>query len=355
MSIGRIIGFHKVSFKKLNELYEGVDFIEGDHINMFINVASITKWLYTKDKRNELMSAGANYKNTIVTELINLALHYRLYYYHFHKMSSSFYFYYSEMSSIDNRTIDANYNMTHQNNRHGTNDNFNKVTEYLNDELSTFKDIIPYIHDCFYINSETIEYSLIPLAIILSGNKNDHNIILSKDAYEYQLINLHDTSIIYPNKDKSLLLYRYNLIDSLIVGAKYKPNMIFNSNMINLISAILGNRGRNINNIKGIGIITILKKIEAVFNNDPNYQMSNILDFIELLFPNMTEINKNKVTDNFMLLDLGYQIRRINIDVLFNTIKSSLVNVRNDKDLYLFNNNLCDSNINLSVIYKGVR
>ena len=265
----------KIKYSKMDELLADFTFTRGEEVFIYINLESVLKKISSTiaDKQNII---NPKKRNIILTSCVfNLISHYR-YYFHKRSVCSRIFVYGPE--AIDVNYLNKEYNKDYRTKTKMENiDETTSINTTYEDSIKMIKTILNYIEGVNFITSGIIEPSIIPLIISNHFNTGaNKNFLITDDRYEFQYIKEYFL-VLKPRMDKSLLIDSLNVMD--ILKARTKCNNIPNPdiNFLPFIISVLGDKYRNIDKIKGLGISRIYSKInEGLDNNIVTNDINNV-------------------------------------------------------------------------------
>lgn len=309
----------KIKYSKMDELLSNIEFEKGEEIIIYINIESILKKLTSTitDKENIMFGSKRNF---ILTSCVfNLIAHYR-YYFHKKSVCSKIFVYGPE--SIDVNYLNREYNKDYRKYLSILNtDKTTSIGRTYNDSIKIIKTILNYIEGVNFITSGIIEPSVVPLVISqYLGTEQKKNFIITDDKYDYQYIKDYFI-ILKPRLEKSTIIDYYNVMD--ILKEKTKCINIPNPdvNFLPFIISILGDKYRNIDKIKGIGIAKIYNEINKGLDSNI---ITNDIDNINSLIQIMPENTHNDFALNYMTTSIYEQIKKIS-DVEIKYITNQII------------------------------
>lgn len=310
-----IFNLFKIKFTKLDEiLSEGCTTLnKNSKVNVFINFESILKKLSSSNIEEYLRVKGEERNFEMISNIINLASHYRLFFAKNGIYSKIFiYLNYPFKNMYKNRLINADYR-TYYENKYAKNPNHFVLNEVISSSLPLTKIILEYVEGVYLIQSDYIENSLVPYVISKDTTDNVVNFILTNDKYEYQYVN-NGFYILKPNKDDSLLLTKDNAIEIFKRQENIMNDVTLNSRYLPFILSLLGNKERNIEKIKRIGLANIIKMINRALKE---HVISEGVYNINILSNIIKEEYKSLVLNNFYCTDIETQFQMLNIKDLY--------------------------------------
>jgi hypothetical protein len=289
-------------------------------VNLFINLEPIIKKLANANIDEYLKVRTEEKSYEMISNIINLAAHYRLFFTK-NKIYSKIYMYlnYPFKSVYKNRSINPDYRKSYQ--HKFTKDTKTTVlTNTLDSILPFVKIILEYVDGVYLIQADSIESSLVPHIIKKDTPTNEVNFILSNDKYDYQYVN-KDYYIIRPKQDDSYIVDKNNLIRMLKLEDKIVNDITVGSHFYPFILSLLGDKHRNIEKMKRIGLASLLKTIKlAIESNVIGKDVSNI----NILSSIIKEEYKALLLQNFYCTDIDTQFAMLNIKDLY-SVTSQLV------------------------------
>lgn len=364
----------KVKYLTLNNLFKKFDMSKMKSVNLFINLESVIGPIYRESFEETLSTCTKSEfddnSKCFISNIINLAAHYRAYFTRCRLVSNIIFYItdtYSDPRLLTNRINNPKYRKYFFD-KYVYDDKFRRINDIMNNAVSYANTIADYIDRVFIVYSSTVEASTIPFILKDDSKlKANLNLFLTKDKYDLQYVN-HKGIIIWPDKEESVILSRRNVMSFL----RYKNDMDeadvrvnISPRLIPFMIAVLGNKKRNIEKIKGIGFKKLYKSIENLYLNgyidddipsSLNYESLNELIKDKQGF--MPLAIKDKIGYNYMTTDVERQaklvqgsevvlikdmiinkfdngnIKRLN-DKIFNDYPIQLQELRNyDKDLF---------------------
>lgn len=185
----------------------------------------------------------------------------------------------------------------------------------------------------YLIEADSIESSLVPHIIKKDTPANEINMIVSTDRYDYQYVN-KDYYIIRPKKADSYMIDKNNLMHILKLEDKIVNNITVGSHFYPFILSLLGDKYRNIEKIKRVGLASLLKIIHGAIENSI---ISKDVSNINILSGIMKEEFKGLLLQNFYCTDIDTQFSMLNIKDLY-SITSQLTDKFDNVTLKKINN-----------------
>lgn len=340
----------KIKYSKLDELLVNIPFDKGEEIIIFINLESILKKITSTitDRENMLFSSK---RNIILTSCVfNLIAHYR---YYFYKKSICSRIYVYGPESIDMNYLNREYNKDYRTHMMLLNtEQTTSIGKTYEDSIKMIKTILNYVEGVNFITSGIIEPSVIPL-IITNYLKTDNkkNFIITDDRYDYQYIKDY-FMILKPRMEKSIVIDHGNIME--VLKEKTKCNNIPNPeiNFLPFIISILGDKYRNIDKIKGMGISKIFKEIDKGLKNN---LVTNDINNINSLSCLINETYHNDFLINYMTTSIYEQYKKLS-DVELKYITNQIIDKYDGGYMKVVNNEyFIDNPLNIIEINSGIK
>jgi hypothetical protein len=176
------------------------------------------------------------------------------------------------------------------------------------DSIKMIKTILNYIEGVNFITSGILEPSIIPLVISKHFRTEiNKNFLVTDDRYDFQYIKEYFI-VLKPRMDKSLLIDAVNVMD--VLKSRTKCNNIPNPdiNLLPFIISVLGDKYRNIDKIKGLGISRIYNKINEGLKEN---KITNDINNINSLACLINEEFQNDFLINYMTTSIFEQYKKI--------------------------------------------
>lgn len=329
-----IFNLFKIKFTKLDEIITqgSTNLNKNSKVNVFINFESVLKKLASSNIEEYLRVKGEERNFEMISNIINLASHYRLFFSKNGIYSKVFiYLNYPFKNMYKNRLINAEYR-TYYENKYAKNPNHFVLNEVISSSLPLTKIILEYVEGVYLIQSDYIENSLVPYIISDGTTEDGVNFIITNDVYDYQYVN-NGFFILKPNKDESLLINKDNVMKTLKQREEISNDSTLDSKYLPFILSLLGNKERNIEKIKRIGLVNIIKMIIKALKE---HVISEGVFNINILSNVIKEEYKSLVLNNFYCTDIETQFQMLNIKDLY-IITSQLVDKFDNESLKKLN------------------
>lgn len=306
MLIEKLVGMHKLKYDELSNMVAN-NFEEGKFINIFINLQSILDYFYipTTVQKMQLDFDKSN-KFTLSKCILNMAAHYRHFFFSRYKVSSKIYFYYSDNVPTYNRNINSLYKKNLFNKKDLFNEKYFTLNNYIKKELSIFKDILNYIYDIYLIDSENVDTTIIPYHFIKKSGNDFCNLLITKDELEYQYVKFAKTYILNIKKDNNTMVTKKNVYSLLLEKnkAKFDLDVNISETFIPLILSISGVKKFNIDGVSGYGFIKTIKKLASLIKEEKIMNECIYIDRVISSILSDTYDDSQKVLRNMKTIDV---------------------------------------------------
>lgn len=268
-----IFNLFKVKFDKMDEL-QVID-SDTEIVVFYINLENVFTLLFQPRIDNQLRASGANQQKlqlAFISNIINLAQHYRLYSCckgkHFESRIILYWNY--PRANYKNRKYVTKYR-EHHDQKFFRNISCAYMSDALNDCYPLLISTMKYINEVYLLDGRKVESSLIPLLLERKYfHEEEHrmqHIVVSKSVYDYQYLNLYPENfkVLVPAGEKSYLLHETNVFDYLIKTTQTSLNVPLGQ-LPTLIS-LLGDGYRGIPKMNGVGPVGAVKLINKAIEN----------------------------------------------------------------------------------------
>jgi len=318
--LDKILNSKLLNYEKLNELL--FPFIKKykkeSVVNIYIDVWDWVKQLYNPDITENLNSLVNNEKYTIASHLINIVSHYRHYFASRHQMYTTFYFIVStnKCKELTNKFPDYKKDF-YEKRLNINNQYFGVLNSIMKTNFEICKIYIEYIPHVYWIDTNNLDPRGMLHCILELNNKLDNigeiqkiknegslNIILSNDDLLLQSLLLPNIINIQSRSEKSRILYKDNIISTLLEGSKKTNTTNLLPEYITLINPLMSFKNYNIKGLRNMGGIKAVKFIEkAVENNIINLDSNPLIDKNSMIQMFKDEEEFNKYLLNFELIN----------------------------------------------------
>jgi len=310
MTIDPLFNMHKIRFTKLDELISNncSDITNKSNINVFINFETILSTLTKGDIEKYFRMTRNNKVFEFISNILNLASHYRLYFSK-NKLFSKIFIYigYPFDSVFKNKSINPNYRCTY-NHKYGAGMTNFSTHDVVSESIDQSKTIFEYIDNVYLIASGIVEPALIPTIVNDDQDNKAINFLVTKDPYEYQYVN-KGYYILRPKSDKSYLVSKNNVIDIMKQENNIVSDIMVDTEYLPFILSLLGDKKRNIEKVRGIGFGRLIKLIQL--NLDMNILSPNVFN-INLLSDVLKPEIRDILLKNYYCTDVDTQMKLLN-------------------------------------------
>lgn len=278
IEIERLINSSNIKYEILvnivNEAFVGSTATEA---NIYVDLYSILNILY-----GNINIEFGNF-NTLASCIVNIAAHYRHFFRTRYGVDTSVYFIYSTNTPYINNQFIKDYNAKNKDKI------LNKtiVTKYIKNNIDVLKTLIDYLPNIYLIESEfetgVCIYDLMCRTDL--DNRKAH-IILTKDIYNYQLVNMKPQTIILRPKsnDSSFYINEFTLFRHYFSERKIKKDTtILSPSLLSMVMSLSSVKERNINMIftvtKAVRLLEDAVKDNKIlngYNSDIQYVWDSI-------------------------------------------------------------------------------
>lgn len=324
----------KIRFNILEKLIPGccTTLTKDSEVNVYINLEPIVKKMISSGIDSELKVRSDERVLEFISCVFNIAAHYRLFFTK-HKLHSNIYIYYGY--PYDANYINKEINSDYRKNMSDImlkNPKTRSLRTMINDAIPLLKTILEYIDGVYFIESNSIEPSVIPY-IFYKENKDKFHFLVTTDRYEYQYTMLDNFFILRPKVENSYILYKGNVIDQMKYEDKIVSDITTKPEMISFILSILGNEYRNIPKIKRMGLASIIKLIDKGVDKG---LISDSTNNIFILSRVIKDDYLEQVMNNYMCTDIETQFSKIKSKDLYE-VNSQIIDKFDNKQLKKLN------------------
>lgn len=314
--LGPCFNLFKVKYEVLLYLLretKGINIGLKDTVNIFIDLEPILMKL-SNPGINDYIKANSNQVMfEYIANVVNLAAHYR-WFFTKNKIQSRIYLCMPSLTagSFKNEIYHTDYRKYFK---------YKFKEDAMNNPLASIvkqsdeyiKLITEYIQGVYYIDSNSVENSVVPYAIKEYNDDNSINFIVTNSLYNFQYVN-HKFNIIIPRKEDSVILTRYSVMEFITDIYKCKEEYDVGPGFLPFIISIVGSKYRNIYNIKRMQMKSTLKLLQKALDEGMiTNGITNIHMLLQILIPSI----RGQVTLNYNLTDIETQFDRLNKKDLF--------------------------------------
>ncbi len=266
-------------------------------INIFVNVDDFYHKLHRPTTDREFQTTGKNVSKQVVSNLINLAAHYKHWAVKEH-LSPTIYLVYSTSKVFRNGMTLPNYRAHFNKITDINNPNFFYVNNALTNSFSILQIITKYIPRVYGIDSNYVEPSVIPL--YLSEIKPaDFNLLISKDDYDLQYTHLDKWGVVIPKGEMSYFITSGNLWEYIQMKEKFEGEFYYHPETFIWAKAIVGDKYRSIPKLTRTSwktVVSYMKEFSSIGNNSVQIlelQLKRLAEYIMSKNIEDTDFNHN--------------------------------------------------------------
>lgn len=330
-----IFNMYKVRYAEIGDMLG--DLPKGS-VQIFINLEPVLRRLHQVEVDKYLKTNKDKKLYEMISNILNLAAHYRKYFTKIGRSTEIVLYMSSPNAKFINGQIIEDYR---SNNYLKLFDPRTVYGRFLKDVIPLVELMVNYIEGLYFIHSDTLEPSLIPMVV-----KNDmpNKIMITTDRYDYQYVN-QDFTIIRPKKSgSSYAVNKHNIIDRMKLEDKILSDKMVNPNFIPLILSFLGDTVRGLPKIKGVGLHRIINIINDGIEKGFITENTTNLTLMETL---LNDDIKDVIRNNFIVTDLKLQYDNIGKSTLL-LINEKKVDRFDNDSLRKLNNYFIESPVMLN-------
>ena len=307
--IDPIFNMYKTKFTVLDQLHL-LDPTK-NKVRVFINLEMVLKTLLSARNNNQLYAEGDpnDAKLSIISNIVNLGQHYRLYFAKYRKKSEIYIYCNYPHDRFKNSDFIIGYRSYYVN-KVLKNDNCLYIIKALEDAFQFLKVLGKYVDGVYLITENSVESSVIPYIIKEnSSDETDHvqDIIVSNTKYDLQYVN-HGFSVLYPMGDDSTVINQTNVVDKLKDICRVKTDINIPPSFIPFIISMIGDRYKSIPKMAGVGLSTVLKTIDMGITKK---LITTSTTNIEMLSNIIREQHREAFVNNYKCVDINLQYNRL--------------------------------------------
>ena len=307
-------------------------------INIFINVDDFFHKLHRSDTDREFQTTGKNASKQVVSNLINLAAHYKHWAVKEH-LSPTIYLVYTTSKVFRNSMALNEFRDYYKKITDSNNPDFFYINTAMINCFSILQVVTKYIPRVYAIDSNYIEPSTVPL-YLSKVNHADFNLLISRDMYDLQYVHLDNWGVIIPKGEVSKLIVSGNLWNHIQQKEKITDNFYYHPETFIWAKAIIGDKYRSIPKLTRTSWKTVIKYLEE-FSSVNN----NSVEILELQLRKLANyIDKKKIEDtdfnhNLYCTSVVQQLdRMMEVDKIM--LSQQLTDMEDMQSLYQLNNNI---------------
>lgn len=259
----------KMKYKDYDDSLTMRHFVQGDKVNVFINIETVYKHLSMIMDLERKIIIQRDFDTLMISNILNLAAHYKRFFVT-NGCDARVFLYSTDLESEEFNQF--KYNEDYRSYyliKYNSNPKFVVLTDHLKGKiLPDVRTYCEFIPNVFYVASKNIEGSLIPY-LISKLDESRKNVIIGGELYDTQYSALPNFVNHYIRKG-----YNVNAIYSDING--YLKDIMKKDldddpdakdvfqyyNMYSSLMAVLGDKIRSIDGLNGVGVKTLQRYIE---------------------------------------------------------------------------------------------
>lgn len=277
LELGPIVRAHPLRFQP------------GDKVNVFINFECVLKNIASM---KNLQSIATFHKHKFVIELesaiLNLIAHYRAFFKRDFPDTKLFFYFTALNDSPQQMETYNKFYRSYYLNRYTQNPQFRQIGSILADiVIPEIKLILSYVPNCYFIEADGFDGSIIPL--VIHQIRPAKNLIISGDVFDSLYLFNPNFCTVYMKRRFQHFTVVHDIdtaIQSIVKGESPFDLNIFASEMYyRLLLSIKGSKIRNIRSAKGFGYGRFMNLLKEGMEHDLVLQGYTSIDSILELFP----------------------------------------------------------------------
>lgn len=314
-----------------------------DRVHIYINLESVFNKLINPRVNNYLMASirgeedKSKLKLTLVSHVINLAQHYRLYCAKHRKESRIIlYWNYPISTNYTNRKYIVDYR-SYYNHKMFRNEECSFLVECIRDAFHVLEKMVQFINEVYLITGGEMESSVVPVImeeyVYQDYTNHTQKIIISDSKYDFQYVNQPGFTVIESAKDKSVVVDQGNVIELLKERMGIKSILTVPNKLIPFVICLLGDRYRNIPKLAGVGMSTILKMANKAIQT---HMITESTTDVDMLTEIISDTYKEQFRKNYLCTNIDYQKKDVN-PLMISLIRQQVVDKFDDRTLKVMN------------------
>jgi hypothetical protein len=296
----------------------------------------LLKQFYNPKVNETINSLEIPERYLLSSELINIVSHYRHFFWSRYGTATNYYVYYSSEKAVYNGLLVDEYRKQFYEKRIDNSLEYGSLNRMVRENLKLANVLSEYLPNIYFIDTKDMEPSVLA-HYIMKNNQEDTltNIVFSNNVVDHQLVNNDRTFVITMQSDKSKVIRKENLMDSLLKDSKKKSSTVLSSHLFVPVLALSGHKGYSVEGLKGMGKIKAVATLEkglldGTVSNTQYKSMSPITK------GTLSKPDAKLVDANFNVLDYENQSQRISPKQLDN-LKSQIDNKSDNQSLMEIN------------------
>lgn len=317
--IDPIFNMNKIKFDILDK-WNLID-NKTSRVNVYINLDNVFKILLTPRINNFIQASSSindsdDYMNyvtkSIVSNIINLGQHYRLWLAKQSKESRIILFWSNPIES-PRLYINSKYNPGYREDyldKYCISMDNSHIVKAITDAVKFCKTCIQYVNEVYLVESGIVEASLIPYILYKEFYSKDGtsstNILVSGANYDLSYVSYGFTVLCPSYRKKSpYIVNSNNVIEVMKQKLRVSSVLSVKSNFVEFILSLLGDKDRDIPSILGVGIVTILKMVSTAIDKG---LISEDTKDVDMLSGIIKEDYREIFRRNYHCFNLEYQM-----------------------------------------------
>lgn len=327
--IDPIFNMFKIRFEKLDTYSK----LSKKKTRVFINLEMVLKLLLTPRVSEYCKSISTvELERILVSNIINLAQHYRLYLTKLHIPNEVYlYWNFPIVKKYNNDKYIEKYRSLY--NEKITDDDTDCIVDTLERIHGQLRTIINYVNEVYLLDGGMVDSGVIPYLIAKEHSSQIcQNILVTNNRYEFQYIK-HGFRIWFPDREDSMELTEANIFLFMKEKLNLKSKDIIPINYLPFVISLLGDRYRGITKIKGIGLAKAVKLVNSSLENGIITPTTSSIELLKRMF---SEEQQDTFVRNYKCTDVEYQYAEISMKQE-SKILDQIIDKYDDDSLYYLN------------------
>jgi hypothetical protein len=333
---------YKVKFERLNELIRPIRNSQPIHtVNIYINLDDFFHSLHRPLTNNEFQVCGVNAGKQLISNIFNLAGHYRQWCLRNHLQCKIYGIYTSSLRSFKNSIYTVDYRKYFKEINDKVNAKFFFINEAIHGSIPLLPVISKYIPDVYMIDSKYLEPSIVPAYISENSFTPDWNILISRDPYDLQYAYRDKWSFISPKGDNTILVNRNNFWEYLMEREHIdKPDqqskmIYYPCDLYILAKAVVGDKFRNIPRLRKIGWKTLFNMLDKLLDEHSSDSYAVLQNELYQVLKGK-RVSDDDLTNNLYSVNINNQLKTL-IEIDKTSIDMQIVDVPDYENLKQLN------------------
>lgn len=330
----------KIKYSTYDQTFDDIGLIgPDDSVNVFINFESVLHYLTNIYDIDRKIIGDNDFSIILTSDILNLAAHYKRFF-RDNNLETRVFVFMTDLKSykFSEEKLNEDYRSYYLN-KFNSNPKFSMLTEHLLLEIlpDTIK-ICEFIPNVYFIKTKNVDSSVVPLAIS-KMYPNSKNVIITGDIYDTQNIFFGSFASHYIRKSPMYSSTSWSIKGYLKEILKKEPdqetevNLLSNSSMYITMLSVIGDKVRNIDPIRRIGPLSVLKYLRSGISSGLITYGTKNIELIKKCFP---EDIQEELVNNFYQYSIERKYENMSSDDIFN-IKSQIVDRFDNNSLLKLN------------------